>query len=348
MGARLATNILICATQVPFVHGGAEVLVGGLKEALQSRGFRTDVVSLPYNWQPKSEIFRSLMAWRLLDIRESNGIPVDRVICTKFPSYAVRHPHKVVWLVHQHRQAYDWYGTGYSDFLNTPADRRVRKLIKSSDRRTLLEAERIFAISGNVSARLKKYNQLTSEVLYPPPANPHLGESGIGDFVLFVGRLDRAKRVELLLEAAKLAGGGIQYVIAGAGPERRMLEDKAVRLGIDDRVRFAGFLPDEEIAGLYAGCRAVVYTPVDEDYGYAAVEAFFSAKPVITSSDSGGVLEFVRDGETGIVAESNPAALAGAIARLASNSNLASQLGCAGLASVRHITWENVIERLTA
>lgn len=341
-------NILICATQVPFVRGGAEVLVSGLKEALQSRGFRTDTVSLPFSWQPKSEIFRSILAWRLLDITESNGIPVDRVICTKFPSYAIRHPHKLVWLVHQHRQAYDWYGTKFSDFLNTPADRRMRRLIKSADRRTLLEAERVFAISGNVSARLKKYTRLPSEVLYPPPANPHLRAGHIGDFVLFVGRLDRAKRVDLLLDAAKLAGGGIQYVIAGAGPERRMLEDKTARLGVENRVRFTGFLPDQEIADLYASCRAVFYAPVDEDYGYATVEALFSAKPVITSSDSGGVLEFVRDGETGLVTEPSAPAAAAAIARLTANRALASELGQAGLESVRDITWDNVVEHLTA
>jgi hypothetical protein len=62
----------------------------------------------------------SALAWRLLDLEHVNGVPVDQIICTKFPSYAARHPRKVVWLVHQHRQAYDWYGTPLSDFANTP------------------------------------------------------------------------------------------------------------------------------------------------------------------------------------------------------------------------------------
>lgn len=114
-------NVLICNAQVPFARGGAEMLAEGLRDALNARGHNAEIVALPFKWYPKTEIFKSALAWRMLDLTESNGVPVDRIIATKFPSYAARHPNKYVWLVHQLRQAYDWYGTSLSDF--SPEDR---------------------------------------------------------------------------------------------------------------------------------------------------------------------------------------------------------------------------------
>src|SRR3712207_5654260 len=142
-------RILICATQVPFTRGGAELLVEGLRDALREHGHTVDVISLPFAWQPHDLIGRSALAWRLLDLTSVNDVPVDLVICTKFPSYAVRHPNKIVWLVHQHRQAYDWYGTPFSDFANTVEDRAVRDLLLRIDRKTLGEAQGRYAISRN-------------------------------------------------------------------------------------------------------------------------------------------------------------------------------------------------------
>ena len=148
-------RILICATQVPFVRGGAELLVDGLRDALRERGHRVDVVSLPFAWQPHELIGRAALAWRLLDLRSVNDVPIDQVICTKFPSYAVNHPRKVVWLVHQHRQAYDWYGTPFSDFANTPEDRATASCCCVWIARALGEAQRRYTISNNVGARLQ-------------------------------------------------------------------------------------------------------------------------------------------------------------------------------------------------
>lgn len=106
-------TVLVCAAQAPFITGGAEILVSELKANLERRGFRADVASVPFKWYPVSEIVRQALAWRLLDVTESNGTPVDLVIPTKFPSFLVRHPRKVAWLFHQHREAYDLFGTEY-------------------------------------------------------------------------------------------------------------------------------------------------------------------------------------------------------------------------------------------
>ncbi len=86
-------NVLVCNSQVPFMRGGAEEHAEGLVNALRERGHRADLVRLPFDWHPPRELFKSALAWRLLDLTESNGARVDRIIALKFPSYAARHPH---------------------------------------------------------------------------------------------------------------------------------------------------------------------------------------------------------------------------------------------------------------
>ncbi|GAG83500.1 unnamed protein product, partial [marine sediment metagenome] len=100
-------SILVLSAQVPFTRGGAEVLVDGLVKELRAREFEVDVVSLPFCAQPKSILARQIALWRTLPISSFAGRDVDMVICTKFPTYAVQHPNKVLWLIHQHRQLYN-------------------------------------------------------------------------------------------------------------------------------------------------------------------------------------------------------------------------------------------------
>ena len=344
---RLAKRILICATQVPFVRGGAELLVEGLRDALRERGHSVDVVALPFQWHPLERIPESALAWRMLDISQVNGQPVDLVIGTKFPSYMVRHPRKVLWLVHQHRQAYDWYGTPFSDFTNLPAHRQVRDAIFRMDARGLAECAARYTISRNVSARLKRFNGLDSTPLYPPSRYAGQLRAGpYGDYLFSSARLDRAKRLDLLLEALARTAAPTRLLLAGAGPDRERLEGLAATLGLGERVRFLGFVPDAELLELYAGARAVYYAPLDEDYGFATLEAFGAARPVITTNDAGGVLEFVEHGVSGLVCPPEPARIAQAIASLAANAALAERMGRAGRPQVAAITWDKVVAAL--
>lgn len=343
-----AKRIVICGVQVPFVRGGAELLVEGLAGALREHGHSVEVVQLPFSWAPdKREIVRGCLAWRLLNLETINGVPVDQVICTKFPSYAVRHPQKVVWLVHQHRQAYDWYGTGYSDFSYREEDREVRQAVQRIDRGCLGESRRLYTISQNVSRRLAHYNGLRSTPLYPPsPYRDRLQPGPYGDYVLYMGRLDRAKRVDLLLEALAQVRGALHAIIAGEGPARKALERLAQERGVAGRVRFAGHVDEEELVALYAGARAVFYAPVDEDYGFATVEAFHAAKPVVTTNDAGAVLEFVEHRRNGLVSSADPAAIAAHLEELAGDVALAQRLGEDGSWRVAGITWEKVVRAL--
>jgi glycosyltransferase involved in cell wall biosynthesis len=343
----MSKRILICATQVPFTRGGAELLVEGLRDALRERGHTVDVISLPFAWQPHDLIGRAALAWRLLDLSSVNSAPVDQVICTKFPSYAVRHPRKVVWLVHQHRQAYDWYGTPFSDFVNTDEDRAVRDMLLRMDRATLGEAQRLHTISRNVSARLKRFNGLDSQALYPPSRYAgRLRAGAYGDYILSDARLDAAKRLDLLLQALACTQTPVRCVFIGAGPERERLERLAADLGLGERVQLRGYVPDDQLIDLYAGARAVYYAPFDEDYGFTTVQALAAARPVITTDDAGGVLEFVADGANGYVTTPRPEAIAARLDALSGDAALAARLGASGPAQVAGITWERVVEQL--
>ena len=340
---------LVCAVQAPFIVGGAEILVQELRDNLARRGFKVDVAAVPFKWYPVSELVRQALAWRLLDVTESNGTPVDLVIPTKFPSYLVRHPRKVAWLFHQHREAYDLYGTEYCSFRKTPEDDQVREAIHTMDTTALRECRTIFTISKNVSARLARYNGLSSEPLYPPPQ--HLGRyrsEGYGDYLFYAGRLDRLKRLDLAIDAMKRVRSGARLKIAGAGPLREELHKQIVGLGVEDRVELLGFVSAEELVDLYAGCRAAYYAPMNEDYGYVTVEAFLSRKPVVTTTDAGGPLEFVEEDTSGVVAAPEPEALATAIDRLwALPESRLRDMGEAGFARVEDISWDHVIDRLT-
>jgi len=342
-------SVLVCAVQAPFIVGGAEILVSELRANLERRGFRVDVANVPFKWYPVSELVRQGLAWRLLDVTESNGTPVDLVIPTKFPSYLVRHPHKVAWLFHQHREAYDLFGTPYCSFTDSPEDQRIREAIHAMDSRALAECRAIYTISRNVASRLERYNQLPGTALYPPPQ--HLGRyrtDEYGDFLFYAGRLDRLKRLDLALDALARTRSPARLKIAGSGPLDKELDKQIARLGLEDRVERLGFVSAEALVELYARCRAAYYAPLNEDYGYVTVEAFLSRKPVVTTSDAGGPLEFVTHGENGFVAEPDPESIAAAIDSLWEvPTRRLAELGEAGHARVVDITWDRVIDQLT-
>jgi glycosyltransferase involved in cell wall biosynthesis len=217
------------------------------------------------------------------------------------------------------------------------------------DTSALSECRAVFTISKNVSARLFRYNQLASTPLYPPPHQ--LGRyrcDAYGDYLFYAGRLEPIKRLELALEALARTKCRPRLVIAGLGSAEKDLRKLADRLKLADRVRFLGFVPAEELIALYAGCRAAYYGPVDEDYGYVTVESFLSRKPVLTTTDAGGPLEFVSDGESGLVAAPDPDSVAAAVDRLfAWPDTRLRELGEEGHRRVRDITWDQVIDRLT-
>jgi len=338
-------RVAVCSAQVPFARGGTEIFVDDLVSELRKRGHEAELVTIPYKWYPGTRVLTQAFLWRLLDLTEAEGQPIDLVIATKFPSYAVRHPNKVVWLLHQFRQAYELDRTELGQFSDSAEDRAARRAVQALDRRVLGEAQKLFTTSRNNQQRLESSTGLVAEVLPHPPQELSYRCDDYGDFVLSVGRLDRAKRVDLLIEAAA-SSSSLSVVVAGEGPDRGRLEELAGQRSLDGRVKFLGRVSEDELADLYARCLAVFYAPVDEDFGMVPYEAFLADKPVVTTSDAGGPLEVVADRKTGLVCEPRAAAVADACSWLREHVDEARSLGRAGHALADEVTWDRAIARI--
>lgn len=322
------------------MRGGLELLVERLVTALGEAGHRAEAVRLPAAWD-RERLLDAALAWRMVPLDADVVIPVN------FPAYFARHPRKVVWLAHQHRAAYDGIDQPWSDIGLDDAGLELQRQLTEWDTAALDEAVARFTISGVVSDRMARYCGLTSEPLYHPPPLAHLLEpSPPGRTILGISRLEANKRPGLLVEALAASSSGRRGVLVGTGSLEGELRRRAAELGVADRVELAGYVDDAASAAHLREALAVLYAPYDEDYGYVTLEAFLAGKPVITTTDAGGVLEWVTDGETGLVTDGSPEALGAAIDRLADDPDLAARLGAAGRERAAALRWPAVVERL--
>jgi glycosyltransferase involved in cell wall biosynthesis len=344
-------KVAIVTNQAPFVRGGAELLAEWLQAELERRGHDTVVVRIPFRWFPPERVLDHILSARLLEIPKA-----DRVIAMKFPAYLVPHHSKVLWLLHQFRQAYDLWNSPHQELTDTPSGRRIRDAVTAADNAFLPEAEAIFTNSRVTTARLKQFNGLDSRVLYPPLVDPAGFRSDPpGDYVFAPSRLSTIKRQALLVEAMAHVRTPVRLVLAGPPDEPqqlRSLEQRIDELGLGERVELQGrWISEADKRELYAGALATAYVPYDEDsYGYVTLESFHARKPVVTCTDSGGTHELVEDGVTGFVVAPQPEQLAEAFDRLYDDRDAARALGEAAHAKLAEleISWDRVVERLLA
>ncbi|MBI1745440.1 MAG: glycosyltransferase family 4 protein [Acidobacteria bacterium] len=345
-------KIIIATTMVPFVRGGAEVHAEGLRHALIAAGHEAEIVTIPFKWYPPERMLEQMLLCRLLDLTECSGDRVDLLIGLKFPAYYIPHPRKALWILHQHRAAYDMWGHDYGDLHKFPNGRQIREAIERADRTLLPEAQTIFANSRNVAQRLKKYCGIDSEALYHPPPSAELYYSAEAeDYFFFPSRLTVVKRQELVLKALCHTRQPVQVRFMGIADEQTYTEELHAlcqKLGVQSKVQWLGNLSEAEKIKQYAKSLGVIYPPLDEDYGYVSLEAMLASKPLITCTDSGGPLEFVASGEIGIAAEPTPESLGAALDQLWQNRAKAHQMGKAGrdLYAGLGISWKNVARRL--
>jgi glycosyltransferase involved in cell wall biosynthesis len=347
-------RIAVAHPQTPFVRGGAETHTESVVAALREAGHDAEEVVVAGKWYPATEIVHQMAVWRALDLSESNGLPIDMVIALKFPAYLVPHERKVVWLIHQHRTAYElWDHPEFADLGKQIEGPQVRDMVQQSDRIALGEAKRIFTNSKNVQDRLWSSLRLSSDVLYHPSpiveALLPLEPGPYGDAIVFPSRLEGLKRQALVVEAMRHVRTGVRLVLVGNGPDEDGLREQIEKHGLQGKVELAGRVSDERLHDLYLGALGVYYGPFDEDYGYVTLEGFAAHRPVVTLTDAGGPLEFVTDGETGLVTPPEPQAIAHAFDRLFSNRPLAKKMGEAGNEKLRATVpgWPDVVARLT-
>lgn len=344
-------KIAIATVQVPFIRGGAEILVNMLRDELKKRGHQVDVVTIPFKWYPSESLINCMVSARMVDLTEVNGEKIDLVIAMKFPAIYIKHPNKVLWLMHQHRQAYDLWDTEYGDIHKWPDGEYVRQMIEKHDTKYIKEAKKVFTIAENTSKRLLKYNGIFSQVLYHPPLNHEkMHCETYGDYIFYASRIDTIKRQRLLVEAAHYTKTNVKIVIAGSGSETELdyINELIEKYNLGEKVTMAGFISEEEKIRYYANSLAVYFGAYDEDYGYITLESFFSKKAVIVHHDAGGPLEFVENEKNGYVIDCNAHALAEKLDELYLNKDKAQKMGENGYQSLidKHLDWEYVIDNL--
>ncbi len=340
-------RVLIATTRVPFIEGGAELHAEGLRRALAEAGHKTEILSIPFKWYPPERILDQMLACRLMGAGEA-----DCLIGLKFPAYLIPHANKVVWLLHQHRQAYELWQHSMGDLHAYSSGAGVRQAIHRADMELLPQAQRLYANSRNVAARLKLYCGIDAAPLYhPPPDAPNLHDGPAEDFLYFPSRINPLKRQRLVIEALSYTRTKVRVCFSGFGVEPgydQACLALARKLKVQKRMEWLGVVSEEAKRELYARSLGVLFPPLDEDYGYVTLEAMLSSKPVITCEDSGGPLEFVLDRQTGLICEPTPEAMAAAMDELWENRGAAREWGEAGRERYRglRIDWGTVLEKL--
>ncbi|MCU1527038.1 MAG: glycosyl transferase group 1 family protein [Frondihabitans sp.] len=344
-------KVAVVTNMVPFIRGGAEELTTHLVHHLEESGHLVDLVRLPFRWDPFSVVPAQIASAEQMRLDAA-----DKVIAQKFPGYLVPHPNKTLWLMHQFRQAYDLFGTQHTHVTESPDDRAIRDRIVEADNAAFQASRTILTIAQTVSDRLLKHNGFASEVLLTPMLDSGLFRRKEAEPYIFAGgRINSMKRQALLIQALARTPPSVRLMIAGPPDDAKAaaeLHRLAEELGVADRLSLdLRFAPREEIAELVNRATACAYLPFEGDaVGYVTVEAAEAAKPVITTDDSGGVLELVKDGRTGWVVSPDVDSIADAMTAALAKPRESDIRGTAlhELWRSLDVSWPRTIERLMA
>jgi len=163
-----------------------------------------------------------------------------------------------------------------------------------------------------------------------------------GFVVITVARLERVKGIEYLIKSISIIKSQIPNLtclIIGDGSERKNLENLVERLGLKERVKFLGEIPNEKIPEHLAGADCFVLPSLREGFGIVILEAQAAGIPVI-GTKVGGILDLIEDGKTGLLVEpKNPQAIADAIGKIYSGLKF-TQI------SLEKYNWQNIAERV--
>lgn len=324
----------------PAAFGGAERLYDALVAAFRQAGHDAVEIDVPMDESSFVGIQQGYVDCYDLELSD-----FDMVVSTKAPTWLVRHPRHVCYLIHTIRVFYDMFTQTFPNAM--PELRRQRDLIHALDTGALTwpRCRGLFAIGGEVARRLREDNGLEARVLHPPLWTDHFRAGHAGDYFLLPGRMHAWKRVDLVIDAFKEVKGDVRLLLAGSGEAESALRQRAED---ESRIEFLGTVSDEKLVALYSGAIAVPFAPLREDYGYITLEAFASGKPVLTCSDSGEAAAIVQDGITGRVVAPEVAELAEAMQQCVDERGDAARMGQAGSEWVARLSWQRVVDALVA
>ena len=342
-------RIIVATSDVPFVQGGHLTIANALVRAFQENGHEAALLRTPQNRFGRQG--RAYLANRFTDVTEDGfGRPIDQVVSLRFPSFALKHPRHISWINHRLREYYDLWPLlktqlGWKGQIKESARRLIfhridAHLLKSS-------VSKVYAQSKTIQERLQRWGKIPSTVLYPPPPHRLYRTDGYDRYIFTVSRLQSLKRIDLLIKAfSHVRTPDLKALVIGDGPEKGNLERLISDLGLENRVTLLGPTSEEEVISRFAGCLAVYFAPIREDYGFVTGEAFSCRKAVITTTDSGGPAELVKDSESGYICQADPESLAARFDELCDSPAKAEKMGLAGHEFISRLTWEKTVRTL--
>lgn len=247
-------------------------------------------------------------------------------------------------VVHSHLVHADWH-TGLVGLLgHRPAlistkhnhdPFRMSQAFRLPERTWIRRSQATIAISGSLADFVERWSGLRPVVVHyglrPGPPPPPVPRHHNGRRFLAVGRLERQKGFDVLIEAvasASAIGADVRVDICGDGSQRSMLQAHIEHCGVGDRVRLLG--QRDDVQQLMLGADALVHPARWEGFGLVLLEAMRAGLPVI-STRVGAIPEVVADQHSGILVEpDNVSALAASMARLADDDGLLTRLGASG------------------
>ncbi len=334
-------RVAVALARAPFVQEIAGLHAANLRRALRAAGHEAEIVSIPFQPGPPETIAPQMLACRLLDLTESMGTRIDRLIGLNFPAYLVVHPDKVPWVLQQVRSVYDLWDRREGGLYGAAGGAEVREAIRTADTRLIPQARAVFAGSRAVADRLHRCNGIAAVPLYPPP--PLAGRyrsAPAGNYLLMLAGSGALERHGLVLDALARTRYPVRIVFAG--------DDGRFAGRVDDGTAWLGPVTEERRIALLSEAVAVLVPPLDAEDASAALEAMASARAVITCTDSGAPLEAVAHGRNGLVCEPGAAALADAMDQLWADWTQARTMGEDGRAryDALGLSWEHLVRCL--
>jgi glycosyltransferase involved in cell wall biosynthesis len=342
----VSKRICVLTSHIPFAAGGHLVITEELVTQLQKHGYKAELIKTAQH--PFGKQLSAYFANLSLNLTETgDGQPVDGIISTRYPSFAVKHPRHSCWLNHRMREYYDLWPI-FSGRLSKKGKLKesFKRFVFHKIDEYCLEhrVKKLYAQSQTIRTRLSTWGGHPAEVLYPPAVERPYFTENYGNYIFAVSRIIDHKRIDFLVRAA--AYKRVPLKIAGDGPDVGLIKDLIKELKAERYIELLGRISDEELLAQYANCRAVAFPAFNEDFGMVTMEAFSSGKAVITLNDSGGPAEIVEDEQSGFICEPKVEQYGHALNMLIEDREMAERMGKRGLAFTKDHTWSYVIEKL--
>lgn len=380
------TIAILAPSSVPFQLGGAEHFWWGLLRAFNAySSYQTELIKVPAPEATFSELVASYKAFSHMDLSHFDMVVTskypawmvhhrrhilylqhtlrglyDTYHFTGLPLTLAEYPEKLrdlMALIRKEKPVREdlacafelaeraWASKSLPSMLFAFPGPLIRELVHFFDRVALAPGE-IFAyaaIAENVTKRAEYFPDGVKPLVlhHPPELSGFFCQKG--SYIFTASRLNGTKRVDLIVQAMAYVTSPVTLKIAGTGPDLERLKAMASH---DPRIEFLGYVPTEDLPGLYAHALFVPFVPYDEDYGLITIEAMKSQKAVVTTRDAGGVCEFVEDGVTGLCTDPDPRALGAAFQKLLDDPRGTEAMGKCACARVEKITWEHTVHTL--